>query len=199
MSDQPLGGGGDRSWLTPLTPEGNRQTDSPVGGDITGCHTGFCFGLNVRGAKENYSYQWLNRKPNEVAVARMKGFVLVRDGDSDSPAYMAGMEDLQDESDTPTSLDTSQVFQDVVLARIPTERLRALKDDEGEKAKRALRGGAAAFVAGATPEELATDPSGRPTRFVPRQGQYGSHSISFKEDNETSDTWVPERGIVERG
>jgi hypothetical protein len=167
--------------------------------DITGCHTGHYYGLNISGARPGFSYQWLNRKPNEVAVARHKGFVLVNDGDSDSPAYMAGMEEYQDESDTPTPLDTSQVFQDVVLARIPTERLRQLEDANRERSERMLRGGTAAYVAGATPEELETDPDGRPTRFAPRQGKYGSHQISFKEDNRTSDTWVPERGIVERG
>lgn len=208
MSDRPLGGGGDRSWLTPLTPDGDRPTDDPEGGHITGTHTGHYFGLNGRNMRPGYHYEWLNAKPNEVMLARHRGFELVRAGDDDSPVVAAGLRELQDESDTPTPLDTSHTFQDVVYARIPEDKLRAIKDADRRKSEEMLRGGADAYVAGATPEELDTVPPGESSRFVVRGGgprtasgvAIGSHSLVFRDtEGKTDEVWTPRKGIVERG
>jgi hypothetical protein len=167
--------------------------------EIRGTHTGTYYGLNGVNCRPGFHYEWLNRNPNNLITSRIKGFEIVRAGDDDAPACVAALQELQDESDTPTPLDTSHIFQDIVYARIPEEKLRALKEEDAARARNMLRGGASAFVAGASPEELATDSEGRPTRFA-RRGRYGSHSLQFKdEQGQTEDTWVPERGIVERG
>ena len=45
MSQRPLGVGGSRDWLVPVTPDGKRGFESPDG-EITGTHVGFYVGMN---------------------------------------------------------------------------------------------------------------------------------------------------------
>ena len=65
-----LGGGKNREWLRPLTPEGNLDTyGDPDFDNMVGCHTGQFIGLNVPNAEPGYEYVWENRKSAEIMKA----------------------------------------------------------------------------------------------------------------------------------
>jgi len=200
VSERPLGGGGSREWLVPVKPDGRVDVDTPTGGDIVGTHTGFYVGMNAHNPRPDHEYEWLNRDPNLLLIARQKGFQIVRRGDDDAPACMVGMDALEDDSDQPTPLDTSDTpYGDLVFGRIPSDRYRQIHQENSDRAAAMMgdrqvqdfieRGQVTGEQSGGS------NPRGLRTRFA-----MNSHSTQYKDGSgQTVDQWVPPRGTTERG
>ena len=199
MSQRPLGVGGSRDWLVPVNPDGNRAFDSPVG-EITGTHTGFYVGMNGHNMRPGYHYEWGNNNSNSRLLARQKGFQFVADTDDDAPACMAEIHALQDDSDQPTPLDTTDVpYPDLVYMRIPEELHR--RNQQIVQERSAMQLGDQQVQnwierANETGEQGGwSNPRGLRTRFA-----MNSHSVVKKDgEGHTTDQWVPPRGTTERG
>lgn len=186
-----ISGGGAREWLQPQDAEGNlRPEDGHL--DIRGCHKGFYTGLNVVNPQPGMEYQWALNNPNQLMMARQRGWRQVQSDDPELSAYRAAVYG-EDDSDQPTSLDSTDVVNELVLMRIPADKLSIIRDDQEKTRKAMLRGGSHnAFVRGARADEIETG-HGRPTRFVAPQ-----HSVTVEEGGRPVDQWTPDRqGISE--
>lgn len=182
-----FGGGGDRSWLVPLTPEGNKPTDSNVPHKVVGSHTGHYTGLNVVNPQPGFEYQWARNNGNEIHAARIRGWRVVNDSDPEMAALRANLYGDED-SDTPTQLDTSDVFQDVVFMKIPSAKLRVIREEQLKANREMLQSGAAqAFL-----REDSGDSMGKPTRFVQRH-----HGVQYQGGGEVEEQWSPDQGIIQ--
>ena len=190
-----LGGGSQREWLEPLDSEGNRRGhDLLVEGRMVGCHLGNFAGLNVCDPQPGFEYEWMMNPSREGAniadgmrIQQLGGQV-VKDGDPEFAAFkhMEGM-------GGGTSLDTSTIYKELVLVRIPAERQRARLAAINEKNKRMLRRGPEeTFVGGASELEQSSRYNERgPTRFA-----MGDHRTEFKHDRDTVEVSLPNSGIV---
>lgn len=171
-------GGGNPAWLVPCKPDGTRDTDGLIEGDVIGTHTGNYAGLCVANPQPGRMYQWANRNPRSLLAARHRGWRPVsHDSGGARPAYELGQ--LQD-PEYPTPLDTAEVFQDVVLVETSEENWARLQKEREDRAAGMLKGaGAASFLAGATDAERMTGQTASgnfETRFVCRE-----HGILFQE------------------
>lgn len=188
-----LGGGGNRQWLAPLDYESNQTGyDSPDGARIVGGHSGFYAGLNVANPRPGFSYQWIRSDPRDVFLARQRGWQVVNTSDEDSPAYAQGLYQ-DDDSDTPTPLDTTGVFQDVVMVRISDENLRRIQNEIKTMNRIQMEGGTEEYLQGASEAERQTGYTQRgymPTRLARRD-----HSTTVREGDEVKAT-IPMGGIV---
>jgi hypothetical protein len=187
-----LGGGGDRLNLKPLDHKGNRDNqDFPELDEMVGCHTGSSFGLNVV-PRPGFVYVWERNKGPDILRSKQRGGTIVQTNDDDYPAARI----IADEGH-PTSLDSAEIYEDLVLFRYPEEAVRERLERERGKAEAQLRSGAEDFVSQATPAEIAHS-GGAPTRFAGRR-----HRMDFRtglsEDSQLVDTWTPDKGIVDDG
>ncbi len=172
-------GGGDRSWLKPMAPNGSFNEDSPEGADIVGCHKGFYAGLNIANPEAGYAYQWIRNDPRDIFTARQRGWNVVDTSGSDKPAFML----VTDGEEMPTQLDSSGVYQDIVLVRITEDQHEKLNQSVRERADSQLRDGTDAFLDGASEAEMAT---GRTARGrVPTRMARSEHGLQAQQDGET--------------
>mgnify|MGYP001590905126 CR=1 FL=1 len=166
MTTKPtLGLGNSRDWLTPLRSDGTRAYQAPSGDNIVGCHTGHSAGLNIANPIPGYEYKWelWGGTGSALLIAQMQGYEIIRRGDPDYPASLARV--VEPNHNAPTPMDTAYTHGDVVAMRIPSERLRQLREEEYRLSLGAMDGGTRAFIEAASPEEMALG-RGRPTRFA---------------------------------
>jgi len=125
-------------------------------------------------------------------LARQRGWELVSSEDDDMPAFKAGMTSNED-SDTPTQLDTSNVFQDIVFVRIREARHHETRERIREENRARLSGGAQDYLDQASPAERAT---GRTDRgYLPTRLARSEHGLQVRQDGEVISTEGPE-GIL---
>ena len=187
-----LGGGSDREWLETLDIEGNRNPDLGVEEKTIGAHVGPYSGLNVMNPQPGYEYEWLlnpSRSGGSHADSHMIhqiGGEVVKDGDQEFAAYKQ-MEGLQAEG-----VDTSTVFNELVLVRIPVEKQRARMQHQLDANNKMLRKGPEeSFVNSASYLEGERYSDRGPTRFALR-----SHKTVFKHGDEEAEVSLPDSGIV---
>jgi len=183
-----MGGGKDREWLTPLTPEGNRDTDDPDLDNMVGCHTGPYIHLNIIDPQPGFEYCWKRNKGRDKLLALQTGWRPVGDNDPE----MAAMNKIM--TDSPGSLDSSDVYGDVILMKAPAEAIRRIRDREQQAAKAQMRSGAEDFAdrASAIEQQLSR---GFPSRFARRD-----HGLEYRDaKDQTVDHWRPEDGIIREG
>ena len=192
MSGVGLGGGNDRSWLEPLDSEGNRNPDLGIEHRVVGCHVGPYAGLNVYDPQPGFEYQWmLNPEGNMGGPAASLqihtiGGQVVKDGDQEFAAFKV-MEGMQ-----ATGTDTSSIFNEVILVRIPEARQRQRQQENLEKNARMLRKGPEeSFVNRASHDERERYSGRGPTRFALRD-----HQTEFNHDRDTVEVSLPDSGIV---
>jgi len=188
-----LGGGSQREWLEPLDAEGNRRSDDlPIDGQLVGCHIGDYAGLNLVNPQPGFEYEWLLNPAtarNSTAASlqiHSLGGQIVSEGDPEFAAFKL-MEGLES-----TPLDTSTMYKELVLVRIPVERQRARMAKIEEKNKKMLRRGPEESFVGRASALESERYSGRgPTRFALR-----SHQTDFKHDSDSVEVSLPDSGIV---
>lgn len=184
-----LGGGGNREMLRPLTPRGTIQHDLSDT-EIIGNHKGVFGGLNVANPQPGFAYQWERNTPRDLFLARQRGWQVVQTGDPDGAAWQ-----LTDEvdSDRPTPLDTSDVFNDVVLVRTPEDNYRRLIEERLEANRTQLSNSDGHFLDGATDAERST--GHRQGQSVATRWASREHSTNLMEGDVVKDTVAP-RGII---
>jgi hypothetical protein len=186
-----LGGGGDRFDVRPLSPDGNRDTnDEPTLDNMVGCHSGGSFGLNITNPQPGYIYVWERRKPQDILRARQKGGTVVL---SEDPEFSVSSQLVGGFEATP--LDSSDIYNDVVLVRYPEEVIRKRREQETERSKAQLRGSAEEFVSRATNAEIQFS-GGKPSRFA-RRDHVTEVRSGFDENANLEEVWAPDRGIVD--
>lgn len=186
-----LGGGADRLNLIPLNSEGNRDGgDNPELDNMIGAHTGTSYGLNVTNPQAGYVYKWPRNQAKDINYYRRLGYSVVR---AEDPEWSVGSKVPGDLDATP--LDSSDIYQDVILMRAPEEAVRQQVEREQAKTKNQLRSGADAFVSNATPAEIAFS-GGAPTRFAQRKHRLDYRS-GYSSESPLVDQWTPDKGIIE--
>lgn len=187
-----LGGGMDREWLEPLDSEGNRNPDIPIQDRVVGCHVGPYAGLNLYNPLPGYEYEWLlnpsrsGASPADSLQIHEIGGTVVKEGDQEFAAFtvMEGME--------ASPMDTSTIFRELVLVRIPSEVQHARMQANLEKNNRMLRRGPEeSFVGKASSLENERYSGRGPTRFALRD-----HQTEFKHGSDTVEVSLPDSGIV---
>lgn len=181
-----LGGGKDRAWLEPLDDRGNVRSDDPDLDDITGCHQGNFFGLNVVHPQQGFHYVWERNTQQDRLRVRTRGGEVVQAGDPELAAFETAA------TDRDTQMDSTNVFGDVVLVRYTEDAIRRVREGEQEKARNMMRSGARDFMDRATRAEREIA-GGQATRF-----RRGDHRLDFEDaSGAVVDQWVPSDGIVE--
>lgn len=182
------GGGHDLSWYEPLNPNGSRDLDTAE--ETLGCHVGPYAGLNVVRPQPGFAYSWINNDPRDKLRSRHNGAQVVQAEDPEYSAYT----EFGDDYNTP--LDTSQLYQDVILVRTPIEKVRERREAEARKAELQARGSVDDYLSRASDLEAEygtrNDGAG-PTRLVGR-----NHSIEYEADGKPESFWTPNTGIVRR-
>jgi len=187
-----LGGGSDREWLEPLDSEGNRNPDLPITERVVGCHVGPYAGLNLYNPQPGFEYEWLCNPEGHLGgpAAALQiheiGGQVVKDVDPEIAAIrkMEGME--------ASPLDTSTIFKELILVRIPAERQNQRMKEIADKNARMLRRGPEESFVGRASSLESERYSGRgPTRFAMRD-----HQTSFNHGRDTVEVSLPDSGIV---
>jgi hypothetical protein len=188
-----LGGGYDREWLEGLDSDGNRNPEIPIEQQVVGCHVGPYAGLNLYNAQPGFEYQWMlnpsrtGASPADSLHIHEIGGHVVGDGDPEFAAFnvMEGME--------ASPLDTSNMYRELVLVKIPAERQAQRRLENREKNAKMLRAGPEeSFIGKASDRENDPRYQGRgPTRFAMR-----GHQMEFKSDRDTVEVSLPDSGIV---
>ncbi len=187
-------GGGAQEWLQELTPEGNIVTEGDL--DIRGCHKGFYTGLNVVNPQPGFEYQWPLNNLRSIQLARQRGWRQVQGDDPEMAGFRTSIMGDHDDSDQVTPLDTSDVFQDVVLMRIPSEQLGEIREGQANDRKASLQGGGtSAYLHGARHDEIMSG-HGRTTRFA-----HAHHGVELTEGGQVVGQWQPDpesrpKGII---
>jgi hypothetical protein len=188
-----VGGGADRFNLKPLSPEGNADgNDVPALDQMTGCHKGTSYGLNLGNPRPGYTYVWERRKGPDILRSKQRGGTVVDRGDDDYPVAATLTGGLE-----ATPLDSAEIYNDLVLFRYPEEAVRRRREQEQAKANAQLRSGAEDFVSQATQAELEYS-GGGPTRFAGRRHRMDFRA-GFSEDSALVDQWTPDKGIIDDG
>jgi hypothetical protein len=184
-----LGGGYDRAWLKPASPDGNTTGDSEDFDNVLGCHTGPHAGLNVFNPQAGWVYVHERNTPVDQMAARAKGGIPVQ---GDDPEYLQLRNMHQD---GPQPIDTSQIYNDCILFKYPEERIREIREQEQRRAQAMMRNGSDDFMGRVTAAEQEMDPRGRGTRFA-----FSDHRMDFKDEKtgDTWDEWTPDQGIINR-
>jgi len=183
------GGGHDLSWYEPLNEQGSRNLDLESGDETVGCHVGPYAGLNVAQPQPGFEYSWALNDPRELLRARHRGAEVVQGSDPEYAPY----NDFQDPHQTP--LDTSQLYQEVVLVRTPMETVRKRRAEEQRKAEISARGFVDDYLNRASALEVDAGRRGghSSTRFA-----RNDHQVEFYEDDKAAAVWTPGSGIVRR-
>ena len=187
-----LSGGRSMFNFSPVREDGRTRVfdnvDSTV--NMIGVHAGDYAGLNIVNPKAGFHYQYPKADPTSRMLENQKGGQVVMQGDDDHPAYELGL--LNDKSDTPTPLDTAQVYQDVVLYRYPEELIAARRQEESDASLRALSQIDKQYLDGASGAEVAAG-QGQRTRFAQRR-----HNMQIQDGSgAVLKSWSPEAGILD--
>ena len=178
--------------FSPIREDGKTRKFDNVSGDvdIIGVHTGDYAGMNIVNPRPGAHYQWARNDPTSRMIEAQKGGQPVLAGDDDYPAYELGL--VYDESDTPTPLDTTRVYKDVVLMRYPEDVIAQRRAVEDAASLRAVSEADAEFLHGASPAELASG-QGQRTRFAQRR-----HNLQMQDESGVvQQQWTPELGILD--
>jgi hypothetical protein len=187
-----LGGGYDREWQESLDSDGNRNPELGVEDNVVGCHVGPYAGLNLYNAQPGFEYQWMlnpsrsGASPADSLMIHEIGGIVVKAGDPEYAAFnrMEGM--------TASPLDTSNMYRELVLVKIPAERQAQRRQANLEKnAKMLRRGPEESFVNRASHQESERYSGRGPTRFAMR-----GHQTQFNHDRDTVEVSLPDSGIV---
>ena len=184
-----FGGGKNREWLKPLTSEGHIDTEDPDLDNMIGCHTGNFIGLNVLNPQPGFEYIWERNTGQSIARARMRGGQIVQADDPERAAMSKLMS-----SHGRTSMDSSDVYGDVILMKYPEAAIRSIRAKEQAKAQAMMRGGAAEYAerASAIEEQMSR---GMPSRFKRRD-----HALQSRDSGDNVvDQWSPGGGIIREG
>lgn len=185
----PMGGGGDRSLLRYLKFDGNLDHDDSDT-EIVGSHKGVYAGLNVANPQPGWRYQWEVRSPRDVQLARQRGWQVIAQDDPEGAAWQLASDY---DSDLPSQLDSSDVYQDVVLMKMPEHKYRSLLEQRVRENQERLTGSDTAFLDGVSEAEASSAHSGGrrvATRWATRE-----HSTAVKQGDETVSTHAP-TGII---
>ena len=186
-----IGGGVDRLTLKPLNPDGNREgNDDPELDNLSGCHSGTSFGLNLVNKQPGYIYKYPRNTARDINYYRRLGGTVVKTQDPEWSVNSKVPGDMD-----PTQLDSGDIYNDVVLMRFPEEAIRQQVEREQVKTKNQLRSGAEEFVSGANQAEIAAS-DGVPSRFAMRQHRM-DYRAGFVEESPLVDQWTPDKGIVD--
>ena len=187
-----LGGGSDREWIETLDSEGNRNPGLDVEEHMIGCHVGPYSGLNVFNPQPGFDYEWLMNPSRSgggpadaIAIQILQGQI-VKEEDPEFAAFRAmdGMENVP--------LDTSTMFRELVLVRIPEEVQHARRKETADKNAKMLRKGPEeSFVNSASAAERERYSGRGPTRFAMR-----GHQTEFTHGRDTVEVSLPDSGIV---
>jgi len=188
-----LGGGSDREWIEPLNAEGNRVghgVNTEL--NVVGCHVGPYAGLNLVNPQPGYEYIWMlnpsrsGASPADSLQIHVVGGQVVKEADPEFAAFMA-MEGMD-----ASPLDTSTMYKELVLVRIPAEKQLKRQQDNDAKNQRMLRRGPEESFVGRASHTESERYSGRgPTRFALRD-----HQTQFNHDRDTVEVSLPDSGIV---
>ncbi len=182
-------GGGDRSWWTPLNPDGNKPSVDGITPTI-GCHAGESAVLNVQNPQQGFEYRWEKKDPRKIMRAKMRGDIPVLAGDQEYMGLnrMVGL-------DSASPMDTQDIVGDVVLMRTPIEVMRKRREAEAVEAHKRLHGAYANFIEGGSPEEveMANHQNLPSLRFA-----RGDHQLANMENGQTRSISRP-KGIVRDG
>ncbi len=185
------GGGLDLEWLEHLDAEGNR-TNIPTEKRIVGNPVGPYAGLNVCDPQPGFEYQWMlnpsrpGANPADSLAIHVIGGVVVTSEDPEFAAFkkLEGM--------GAGALDTSTLYKELVLVKIPEEMQARRRQENLEKNARMLRKDPAdSFVAGTSALESERYSGRGPTRFALR-----GHQTEFTHGLDTAEVSLPDSGIV---
>ena len=185
-------GGRPNFRFSPVREDGTRREYDNISSDvdIIGVHAGDYAGLNIVNPQPGFHYQWAKADPTSRMIEAQKGGQPVQAGDTDHPAYKLGI--VYDESDTPTPLDTAEVYQDVVLMRYPEEVIVERRRQDADKSLRAVSEADNTYLNGASPAELASG-QGQRTRFAQRR-----HNLQVQDESgAVQKQWTPDLGILD--
>jgi len=187
-----LGGGTDREWCERLDSDGNRNPHIGVEEQVVGCHVGVYAGLNLYNAQPGWEYQWMmnpsrtGSSPADSLQIHQIGGKVVQADDPEFAAFNK-MEGMQ-----ASPLDTSNIFNELVLVKIPAERMAKRRQENVDKNARMLRAGPEeSFVRQASDVESERYQGRGPTRFAMR-----GHQTQFNHDRDTVEVSLPDSGIV---
>lgn len=181
----------DRSWMKPLTSEGNVVSDQPGLENMIGCYEGDYLGYNVVNPLPNYEYRWRLMTPASRIQIQQSGGTIVHHGDPDGAAYSVLMENGAG-GFAPSASDSVVSNGEVMLVRWPLERVREEHEREEQKALSYARGGAEEYVGGQTPAERHFS-GGRATRF-----RAPDHMIQYQDaEGRPVEVWTPDRGVID--
>ena len=123
-----IGGGRDRLELAPLDPYGNIESDDPDFDNMVGCHTGSYMGLCILNPEPGFEYIWERKTVHDIMRAKMRGGIEISSEDTESVAINKMVGEA-------ISIDSSNVFKDVIAFKYPVEALRAQREQEQAKAR----------------------------------------------------------------
>ena len=180
-------GGGDRSELRPLRPDGN--IDHDTSDRVVGNHKGQFSGFNIVNPRPGTVHQHGTRR--DLLAAKQRGWWIA---DPEVDGRMAS-EVLSDYvSDTPTAIDTSgSLYPEYIHLVTSEENFRRLMEERLEENRRQLGPAGLGYLEGVTQEEYATGRSERghvPTRFATRD-----HGTFVMEGDRVVESLVP-GGII---
>lgn len=182
-----LSGGGDRSELRPLRPDGSLDHDL-VGVHIVGNHKGEYGSLNISSPRPGTVHQFCTRK--EVLSARQRGWWVADPQVDGRPAY----ELVRDHGQVaPPSGSDHSTFPDLVHIVTSEENYRRLMDEREAASRAAIAGGGSEYLENVDRAEYETGRTGRgylATRFATRE-----HGTSVMEGEDVLEHLTP-RGIM---
>ncbi len=184
-----LGGGYDREWLAPPDEGGNIQGDEDMYENVVGNHKGPHAGLNVFNPQAGWIYVHERNTTVDRARSRAKGGRFVS---ADDPEFL-GLRYMHD--DAPSAIDTTEIYNDLILVAYPEARIRELREAEAAKSQAMMRSGSDDFLGRVTAAEREMDPRGRGTRFAMQD-----HRLDYVDERSGKmiEEWTPEQGIIDR-
>jgi len=181
-----LSGGGDRTHLRYLRPDGNIQTET--GEHVTGNHKGQFASLNFVGLRPGHVVQYANaRNPSSINGCKVRGWWIADPERDGRPAYMLS----HGKGDFATAVDsvTHNQFPDLVPMVTTIENFRRLQEERAQANREAISDGGTGFLEGAPPDEIATGRTNRgihPTRFA-----LPSHTTTIQEGDNIIEQITP--------
>ena len=182
-----LSGGGDRSDLRPLRPDGSLDHDLP-GVHVVGNHKGEYGSLNIANPRPGTVHQYCTRR--EVLAARQRGWWVADPQVDGRPAY----ELVKDHGlvAPPTGPEHGS-FPELVHLVTSEENFRRLMDERAQESRGRMTGNESGYLENVDRAEYETGRSGRgylATRFATRE-----HGTTVMEGDEVVEHLTP-RGIM---
>ena len=183
-----ISGGGDRSELRPLRPDGN--LDHELGGrTIVGNHKGQFAGFNIVDPRPGTVHQFGTRR--DILGARQRGWWVADPEVDGRPAYMIAGDYV---SDLPTPQSHGEtVYPEYIHLVTSEENYRRLMEEHIRASRESLSPAGLDFLSRVTPDEYATGRTERghiATRFATRD-----HGTFLMEGDQVVESLTP-RGIL---